>query len=100
MKKTININLAGILFHIDEDAYAKLSEYLENNRASLKNTPGHAEIMNDIEDRIAELFQEELLSPKYVIGVVELNDIIEVMGQQEDNASEAEETEDQEPQTQ
>lgn len=100
MKKTININLAGILFHIDEDAYTKLSEYLENIRASLKNTPGQAEIMNDIEARIAELFQEKLLSPQHVIGMTELNEVIEVMGQPEDYASEAEETEDQEPQTQ
>lgn len=99
MKRTVNINLAGILFHIDEDAYAKLSEYLENIRTSLKNTPGHAEIMNDIEARIAELFHEKLLSPQHVIGIKELDEVITVMGQPEDYASETEDSEYQEPES-
>ena len=28
MKKTVNINVSGIIFHIDEDAYIKLNSYL------------------------------------------------------------------------
>ena len=30
MKKTLTINLGGIVFHIDEDAYISLNQYLEN----------------------------------------------------------------------
>jgi len=29
MNKTININLAGIVFHIDEEAFDKLQSYLD-----------------------------------------------------------------------
>ena len=32
MKKTFNINLGGIVFHIDEDAYELLDQYLSNLR--------------------------------------------------------------------
>lgn len=35
MKKTVNINLAGTFFHIDEDAFAKLSRYLEAVKSRL-----------------------------------------------------------------
>src|SRR5690554_2348430 len=84
MKKTININLAGIHFHIDEDAYLKLSNYLDAVRRSLKNAEGSDEIMQDIEARIAELFSEKIDSDKQVISYRELDEVIAVMGQPED----------------
>jgi len=84
MKKTININLAGIHFHIDEDAYLKLSNYLDAVRRSLKNAEGSDEIMQDIEARIAELFTEKIDSDKQVISHRELDEVIAVMGQPED----------------
>lgn len=84
MKKTININLAGIHFHIDEDAYYKLSNYLEAIQRSLKNAEGSEEIMQDIEARIAELFTEKIDSNKQVISTRELDEVIAVMGQPED----------------
>lgn len=86
MKKTVNINLGGILFHMDEDAYIKLSDYLNAIRASLQNTEGHEEILHDIEIRLAELFSEKLPSPQHVIGMKEVNEAILVMGQPEDYA--------------
>ena len=30
MNKTVNINLGGLVFHIDEDAYQKLTNYFEH----------------------------------------------------------------------
>ena len=56
MNKTININLAGIFFHVDEDAYKVLKNYLDTIKMSFKNTEGSLEIIADIEARIAELF--------------------------------------------
>ena len=29
MNKTVTINISGIIFHIEEDAYEKLSKYLQ-----------------------------------------------------------------------
>ena len=56
MNKTVNINLAGIFFHIDEDAYIKLQRYLEAIKRSFTDSQGRSEIIADIEARIAELF--------------------------------------------
>ena len=84
MNKTVNINLAGTSFHIDEDAFGKLSRYLEAIRKSLKGADGSEEIMQDIEARIGELFSEKIESPSQVITLKNLDEVIAVMGQPED----------------
>jgi phage shock protein PspC (stress-responsive transcriptional regulator) len=84
MKKTVNINLAGTFFHIDEDAYAKLQRYLEAIKKSLSDPQGSDEILRDIEARIAELFSEKIENNSQVISVKELDEVIAVMGQPED----------------
>jgi phage shock protein PspC (stress-responsive transcriptional regulator) len=84
MKKTVNINLAGTFFHIDEDAFGKLSRYLDAIRKSLTEPQGSDEIMRDIEARISELFSEKIESQSQVISLKELDQVIAVMGQPED----------------
>jgi phage shock protein PspC (stress-responsive transcriptional regulator) len=84
MKKTVNINLAGTFFHIDEDAFAKLSRYLEAVKKSISDPVGGDEIIQDIEARIAELFSEKLEISTQVISTRELDAIIKIMGQPED----------------
>ena len=56
MKKTLSINIAGIVFHIEEDAYATLDTYLKSIHAYFKNFEGAKDIIDDIEARIAEKF--------------------------------------------
>ena len=58
MKKNITINLCGRLFQIDEDAYEMLQQYIESLRSSFGREEGGEEIADDIEARIAELFDE------------------------------------------
>lgn len=84
MNKTININLAGSFFHIDEDAYQRLQHYLSAVKASFVNTPGADEINADIEARIAELFEEKLSTNRQVVGMNEVDEVIAIMGQPED----------------
>tara|TARA_R110002049_G_scaffold10507_8_gene51702 strand:- start:2043 stop:3887 length:1845 start_codon:yes stop_codon:yes gene_type:complete len=84
MNKTVNINLAGIFFHIDEDAYLKLSRYLEAIRRSFTDSQGQSEIIADIEARIAELFSERIQNEKQVVGVKLVDEVITIMGQPED----------------
>ena len=84
MNKTVNINLAGIFFHIDEDAYQKLQRYLEAIKRSFTDSQGRDEIIADIEARIAELFNEKVENSKQVIGTKEVDEVIAVMGQPED----------------
>ncbi len=84
MNKTVNINLANRLFHIDEQAYNKMRRYLESIKRSFANTPGSDEIMADIEARIAELFYEKLENERQVITEKEVDEVITIMGQPED----------------
>ncbi|MDH7912880.1 PspC domain-containing protein [Winogradskyella sp. SYSU M77433] len=84
MNKTVNINLAGIFFHIDEDAYLKLSRYLEAIKRSFTDSQGRSEIISDIEARIAELFSERIQNEKQVVGIKLVDEVIEIMGQPED----------------
>ncbi|WP_396154175.1 PspC domain-containing protein [Flavobacterium sp.] len=83
MNKTTSINLGGYFFHIDEDAFRKLSNYFDAVRSSL-SPDGREEIINDIESRISELFTEKLGTTKQVISLKEVDDIITIMGQPED----------------
>ena len=84
MNKTVNINLAGIFFHIDEDAYLKLQRYLEAIKRSFTDSQGRSEIISDIEARIAELFSERIQNEKQVVGVKLVDEVITIMGQPED----------------
>ena len=84
MNKTVNINLAGIFFHIDEDAYLKLQRYLEAIKRSFTDSQGRSEILSDIEARIAELFSERIQNDKQVVGSSLVDEVIGIMGQPED----------------
>ena len=65
MKKVLNISLANRTFTLEEDAYTRLREYLDHFRARLGATADgpnsqNAEVMEDLESRIAELFTQEV----------------------------------------
>ncbi|HMH22069.1 MAG TPA: hypothetical protein VK563_09845, partial [Puia sp.] len=60
MKKIININFHGRVVPIEETAYEILQEYIESLRKYFANEEGRDEIINDIENRFAELFSEFL----------------------------------------
>ena len=84
MNKTVNINLGGMFFHIDEDAYQKLSRYFDAIKRSLSNSSGQDEIIKDIEMRVSELLNEKQKSEKHVVGLKDVDEVIAVMGQPED----------------
>ncbi|PAM94123.1 hypothetical protein B4N84_13665 [Flavobacterium sp. IR1] len=84
MNKTVNINLGGMFFHIDEDAYLKLTRYFDAIKRSLNNSSGQDEIIKDIEMRVSELLTEKQISDKHVVGVKDVDEVIAVMGQPED----------------
>lgn len=85
MNKTININLGGIFFHIDEIAYQKLKLYLDAIRRSLSDDPqGRDEILNDIEHRIGELLSERVKDERQVVNENDIDEITKIMGKPED----------------
>jgi phage shock protein PspC (stress-responsive transcriptional regulator) len=59
MDKTININLAGTLFQIDDEAFRILRDYLQAINNRFRNVQGGHETVEDIESRIAEIFQSQ-----------------------------------------
>ena len=60
MNKEININFQGRVIPIEEPAFEELKQYIESLRNHFANEEGKEEIINDIENRIAELFTEKL----------------------------------------
>ena len=84
MKKTLTINLGGTVYHIDEDAYILLDNYLNNLRYHFRKHEGADEIVHDMEDRIAELFNEYLHEGHQVVTIREVEAVIARMGKPED----------------
>lgn len=84
MKKVININFKGRVIPIEETAFDQLQRYIESLRRYFANEEGRDEIINDIEDRIAELFEEDLKKGSACITDEKVNDILNSMGRVED----------------
>ena len=84
MNKTVNINIGGIFFNVDENAFQKLSRYFDAIKRSLSNSSGQDEIMKDIEMRVAELLEERQKSDKHVVNLQDVDAVVSVMGQPED----------------
>src|SRR6185437_11987581 len=84
MKKVININFQGTIVPIEESSYELLQQYIESLRRHFANEEGKDEIINDIESRISELFQERLKGGSTCITDDDVNVIIKNMGRPED----------------
>ena len=85
MNKTININLAGIIFHLDEGAYESFEEYLNQVKNALESQEGGSEIIADIEARIAELFSMRMQEFKReAITIEDVNFIQATLGAPQD----------------
>lgn len=84
MKKTLTVNLVGTVYHIDEDAYILLDNYLNNLRYHFRKEEGADEIVRDMEARIAELFDEALRGGLQVITIKEVEEVIARMGKPEE----------------
>lgn len=84
MKKNITINLCGRLFNIDEDAYELLLHYTETLRNYFGKQQGGSEIADDIEERIAELFDELKRQGVEAVNIEHVKQVITRIGQPEE----------------
>lgn len=84
MKKVININFQGAVVPIEETSYELLKQYIESLRKYFSNEDGRDEIINDIESRISELFQDRLKKGSTCITDDDVNAIIRNMGRPQD----------------
>ncbi|MCF0203443.1 MAG: PspC domain-containing protein [Bacteroidaceae bacterium] len=79
IKKNISINYAGRLYNIDEDAYEMLMHYSETIHRYFK-AEGSEEVADDIDMRIAELFDERLAAGANAITIEMVEPIIRQIG--------------------
>jgi phage shock protein PspC (stress-responsive transcriptional regulator) len=84
MKITLSVNLGGYSFNIDEDAYDELKRYLKNLELHFAGEESSAEILSDIETRMAELFRTRLTGYKQVITIQDVREVVSVLGTPED----------------
>lgn len=84
MKTTITINLGGIVFHIDDDAYEILHTYLIAIERQFVSDVDRKEIISDVEARISELFTERLGGKRDVIMKDDISAVVGIMGEPED----------------
>jgi phage shock protein PspC (stress-responsive transcriptional regulator) len=81
MKKTIQVNIGGSVFQIDEDAFEKVNKYIDQLTIHFSKEEGAEEIMQDIEQRIAEIFKEMLGDRKEVLTIQNVQQMMDIMGQ-------------------
>ncbi|MES2513888.1 MAG: PspC domain-containing protein [Bacteroidota bacterium] len=89
MNKTVTINISGIIFHIEEDAFDKLSKYLSTIKGYFSKADGGNEIMSDIEARIAEMLQSKTSAVKQVVLMSDVDFVMDSMGKPEEFAGDA-----------
>ena len=87
MKKVININFQGRVVPIEETSFELLKNYTDSLRNYFSNEEGRDEIINDIESRIGELFQERIKNGATCITDEDINTIINNMGRPQDFAA-------------
>src|SRR5258708_32374352 len=84
MKQVININFHGQVVPIEVSAFDLLKDYTDSLGRFFANEEGKDEIINDIENRIGELFQERLKKGATCITDDDVNAIIRSIGRPED----------------
>ena len=84
MNKTVTINLGGIVFHIEENAFKILKAYIDSIKSLFQNSEDREEIIHDIESRIAEMFQQKIKSGSEVVTEKDVENVIAVMGSPKD----------------
>ena len=87
MKRVTNACIGGRNFTLDEDAYGRLSAYLEHFRARL-TVPElqKGEVMDEIEGRIAELFYQEVGEGSRVVSLPLVEKVIAALGMPDGSA--------------
>ncbi len=81
MKQTYNVNIGGRAYNIDADAYELLDRYLEDISSRLHDSD--VESMEDIEARIADIFDEKISSSMQVVNVEMVRRAMAIIGRPE-----------------
>ena len=91
MKEVVNVSISGISFKIEEDAYSVLKAYLTELETFYGKADDGAEIVSDIEERIAELFIEREGKVR-TISVEIVNEVVALLGHPREMEVDSEQT--------
>jgi phage shock protein PspC (stress-responsive transcriptional regulator) len=92
MKKIMEVSVGGYSFALEEDAYFRLKDYLARFEASITDKREAREVMEDVEARVAEIFQKERKYPDHVITIEMVNVVIGQLGEIESGTQKQRET--------
>ncbi len=81
MKQTYNVNIGGRAYNIDADAYGLLDRYLDDISSRLQDSD--VESMEDIEARIADIFDEKISSSMQVVNIEMVRRAMAIIGRPE-----------------
>jgi phage shock protein PspC (stress-responsive transcriptional regulator) len=89
MKKTIKASLGGLAYSFDEDAFTLLDNYINTLKQRLINDKEGSEIVQDIEERISELFAEKKGAAESISFDL-VKEVLEILGNPEEITSDSE----------
>lgn len=87
MEQVIKVSISGVSFTLEKGAYTLLEEYLADLKAAYSSEENYQEIIDDIEERIAELILEWGVKER-VVSCAEISNIIGILGHPGDIKSE------------
>ncbi len=89
MKKVVSVALGGRNFTLEEDAYQRLGSYLDHFRAKLSVPESQkAEVMEEIEGRLAELFTREVGNGSRVVSLDMVQRAVSTLGMPDGSSEE------------
>lgn len=83
MKKIIEVSIGKINFTMEDDAYFRLKEYLKRFEDTIPDKNEAREVMEDVEARVAELFQKEMRFSNQVVDMALVQIVIDHLGEVE-----------------
>ncbi|GHV15120.1 hypothetical protein FACS1894169_05570 [Bacteroidia bacterium] len=87
MKKIIEVSIGSINFTMEDDAYIRLKEYLKRFESTIPDKREAQEIMEDVEARVAEIFQKEMKFTNQVVDMKLVQTVIDHLGEVENNGN-------------
>jgi len=82
MKKVVKVSIGNLAFTIDEDGYELLKSYLGELRAHYRSKQNGNEIIEGIEERMAELFVEKS-GMNSVVSIEVVKEVVNILGRPE-----------------
>lgn len=92
MQRIIQITIGGVVIPIEEQAYAELNKYISSLEMQFAGEQSRDEIIQDIENRIAELFSIKLENGSQAVVLADVQKVVATLGSAYELDEEVEQT--------